>query len=134
MTLLEFLGARVPLNNHGQFFFAHNWFEIDFVVCVYIRRRARHAAARARTTGVRVDNGCRYHLVFTAERRKGDAWSVHLRLARGGQLLGSCFSFCRLAAASQPPPFPSRFARATGLSVGPHAYASRTSLSSSLSS
>lgn len=66
-------------------------------------RRARHAVARARTTGVRVDNGCRYHLVFTAGRRKG-VWSVHLRLARGGQLLRSCFSFCRLAAASQPPP------------------------------
>lgn len=66
-------------------------------------RRARHALARAPTTGVRVDNGCRYHLVFTAGRRKRDAWSVHLRFARGGQLLGSCFSFCRLAAASPPP-------------------------------
>lgn len=73
----------------------------------YIRRRARHAVARARTTGVRVDNGCRYHLVFMAGRRKGDVWSVHLRLARGGQLLDSCFSFSRLAAASQtPPPLP----------------------------
>lgn len=72
----------------------------------YTRRRARHAVARARTTGVRVDNGCRYHLVFMAGKRKGDVWSVHLRLARGGQLLRSCFSFCRLAAASQPPPPP----------------------------
>lgn len=96
-------------------FFRLQRLEIDFVVTASVStaytyaytskgRRARHALARAPTTGVRVDNGCRYHLVFTAGR-KGDAWSVHLRFARGGQLLGSCFSFCRLAAAS-PPPLP----------------------------
>lgn len=88
----------MPLNDHGRLFsptMARDRFR-------GMRIHAEgHAVARARTTGVRVDNGCRYHLVFTAGRRKGDVWSVHLRLARGGQLLGSCFSFCRLAAASQ---------------------------------
>jgi len=54
-------------------FFAHNGSRsISWYACT--RRRARHAIARARTTGVRVDNGCRYHLVFTAGRRKGGVY------------------------------------------------------------
>lgn len=110
-------------------FFRLQCLEIDFVVtasihrvCTYAYtpkgRRARHALARAPTTGVRVDNGCRYHLVFTAGRRKGDAWSVHLLLARDGQLLGSCFSFCRLAAASPPLSLP--LASPAQRTFGPH--------------
>lgn len=33
-------------------------------------RRTLACGLRARTTNVHVDNGCRYHLIFTAEKRK----------------------------------------------------------------
>lgn len=85
-------------------FFRIQGLEIDFVMRAYTSkgRRARHVLARAPTTGVRVDNGCRYHLVFTAGRRKGDGCVVGAPALCTGRPaarflflvlpLGSCFS------------------------------------------